>query len=134
MSENYRTLLPEIAETLNMSVSELENKPADIQRLLCHIYQRNFKSDKPTIQKALGEVISLNIQTKKEIETAEKEKEISLSAGKTAVNNEKRSLIYRMEQIDKMLKYREEGQKEAARRQEQEQQENINNREINKNE
>lgn len=33
-----RTLFPEIAEILNISVSEIENMPTDVQQLLLHTY------------------------------------------------------------------------------------------------
>ena len=114
MSENYKLLLPEIAEILNMSVTEIESRPADIQQMLCHIYKRNDQSDKPTIQKALGEVISLNIKTRKEIETAEKEKELSSSTSKSTIQNAendkdnyKRSLVNRLERTERLLRDRE---------------------------
>lgn len=67
-------LIPEIAKILNMSVSELENKPSDIQNLLCHIYKRHYRSDKTTLQIALSEIITNN-KTTKEIEAAKEKKE-----------------------------------------------------------
>lgn len=59
------SLLTEIAETLSMSISELENKPFDIQQLLIHIYlNRNNQAD---IQKQLLAIISPNYETERDI-------------------------------------------------------------------
>lgn len=102
---NYMELLPEIAKIMNMPVSQLKSKPVDILQLLCHVYQRNYKSDKLTIQLALCEFIKPNEQTKKEIEAARKEKEESISSEYNKENQSfKRNMINRMEQVDRMLK------------------------------
>lgn len=62
---NDTSLLTEIAETLSMSVSELENKPFDIQQLLIHTYlNQNNQAD---IQKQLLAIISPNYETERDI-------------------------------------------------------------------
>ena len=62
---NDTSLLTEIAEALSMSVSELENKPFDIQQLLIHTYlNRNNQAD---IQKQLLAIISPNYETERAI-------------------------------------------------------------------
>ena len=69
-SESYRSLLPEIANLLNTSVSAIERYPTDIQQALCKIYTDNYHSDQLTIQQALGRVVQLNSETEKQIEQA----------------------------------------------------------------
>lgn len=54
------TLLPEIAEVMDMSVSELESKPADIKQMLILDYTNNYMSDPKTIQESLSAIISPN--------------------------------------------------------------------------
>ena len=68
--ESYKSLLPEIANLLNMSVSSIEKYPADIQKALCNIYTDNYYSDQITIKLALGRVVQLNTETEKQIEQA----------------------------------------------------------------
>lgn len=68
--ENYKSLLPEIANLLNTSVSVIEHYPNDIQRALCEIYADNYHSDQITIKQALGKVVQLNSETEKQIEQA----------------------------------------------------------------
>ena len=68
--ESYKSLLPEIANLLNMSVSSIEKYPADIQKALCNIYTDNYYSDQITIKQALGRVVQLNTETEKQIEQA----------------------------------------------------------------
>ncbi len=68
--ENYQSLLPEIANLLNMSVSSVERYPNDIQKTLCDIYTDYYHSDEITIKQALGRVVQLNAETEKQIEQA----------------------------------------------------------------
>ena len=68
--ESYKSLLPEIANLLNMSVSSIEKYTADIQNALCKIYTDNYYSDQITIKQALGRVVQLNTETEKQIEQA----------------------------------------------------------------
>lgn len=66
--ENYKSLLPEIANLLNVSVSVIERYPADIQRALCDTYTDYYNSDQITIKQALGRVVQLNSETERQIE------------------------------------------------------------------
>ena len=68
--ESYKSLLPEIANLLNTSVTAIEKYPSDIQKALCHIYADNYYSDQITIKQALGRVVQLNGETEKQIEQA----------------------------------------------------------------
>lgn len=71
--ERYKSLLPEIANLLNTSVSAIERYPTDIQQALCKIYTDNYHSDQLTIQQALGRVVQLNSETEKQIEQAKQQ-------------------------------------------------------------
>ncbi len=63
-SGDYKALLPEIAEMLNMSVSALEKRPSDVQMMLAQIYTANSSADSATIREALGQVVELNTATR----------------------------------------------------------------------
>lgn len=65
--ENYKSLLPEIANLLNLSVSAVERYPTDIQMALCNTYVNNYKSDEIVIKQALGQIVQLNGKTETEI-------------------------------------------------------------------
>lgn len=69
-TEEYRSLLPEIAHLLNISVSMIERYPSDIKTALCDIYTDHYHSDSITIKKALGQVVQLNAETQRQIEQA----------------------------------------------------------------
>lgn len=72
-SESYQSMLPEIANILNISVSSIEKYPTDIQKVLCNIYTDNYHSDQITIKQALGRVVQLNTETEKQIEHSEQQ-------------------------------------------------------------
>ena len=74
MNGNYKELLPEIAELLNTSVSELESRPEDMQCLLGQVYINNYYSDIFEIKQELGKVIELNSATQSEIQAYEQQK------------------------------------------------------------
>lgn len=65
--ENYKSLLPEIANLLNLSVSAVKRYPTDIQIALCNTYVNNYKSDEITIKQALGQIVQLNSKTENEV-------------------------------------------------------------------
>jgi len=71
--ESYRSLLPEIANLLNTSVSYIEKYPTDIQKTLCEVYIAHFDSNEIIIKQALGQVIQLNTETEKQIEQAKQQ-------------------------------------------------------------
>lgn len=70
LSESYKSLLPEISNLLNVSISVIERYPADIQKALCDIYTDNYHSDDITVKQALGQVVQLNSETEKQITQA----------------------------------------------------------------
>lgn len=74
--ESYKSLLPEIANLLNISVSTIKKYPSDIQKALCHIYTDNYHSDHIAIKQALGRVVQLNAETEKQIEQARQQSPI----------------------------------------------------------
>lgn len=71
--ERYKSLLPEIANLLNTSVSYIEKYPTDIQKTLCEVYIAHFDSNEIIIKQALGQVIQLNTETEKQIEQAKQQ-------------------------------------------------------------
>lgn len=71
--ESYRSLLPEIANLLNTSVSYIEKYPTDIQKTLCEVYIAHFDSNEIIIKQALGQVVQLNTETEKQIEQAKQQ-------------------------------------------------------------
>lgn len=77
---NYLALLPEIAKSLNVSVSSLESRPLDVQMMLAQVYINNYYADNIAIKEALGQVVELNTVTENEIEQA---KQIEMSANNT---------------------------------------------------
>lgn len=60
-NNEYQSILPEIAELLNVSVSKLEHYPVDMQMLLCRVYINNYQLGKEAAQQALNNVVNLNI-------------------------------------------------------------------------
>ena len=55
-SQHYaRLLLPEIADVLGVTVSQLESKPIDVQLILAQTYVNCWHSDNCSIKKALEE-------------------------------------------------------------------------------
>ena len=66
-AESYKSLLPEIADLLNTSVSSIEKYPTDIQKMLCEVYISNYHSDEISIKQALGQIVRLNTETERQI-------------------------------------------------------------------
>lgn len=66
--QDYSTLLPEIADLLNVSVSTLEHYPTDMQAMVCQIYINNYHLDEVSTIQAIGNVLNLNIDTENHIE------------------------------------------------------------------
>ncbi len=62
------TLLPEIAQVMNMSVSELESKPMDIKSMLVLDYTNNYESSIEDIQASLSNIINPNTDVEKNLE------------------------------------------------------------------
>ena len=90
-------LLPEIAEILNISISQLEQYPADVQLILCQTYINECKFGKDDVAKILNQVINLDIDnigiTKevKELNPPNLDNELSESDKK--VNQNKRTYL-----------------------------------------
>jgi len=93
-SDDYLSLIPEIARLLNMSVSAVKRYPNDIQHILCEIYANNYKADEITLKQALGQVVQLNSETEQEIKNytyaSEKAKKFDkgISYNKHSENNQ----------------------------------------------
>lgn len=62
-SQNTDKLLPEIAELLNTSISQLEQYPRDMQLILCQAYINNCELGKDETAKALNSIVNLDIDT-----------------------------------------------------------------------
>lgn len=58
-----RLLLPEIADVLDVSVSQLERKPIDVQILLAKTYVNGWQSDKESLKQMLKANIYVNDNT-----------------------------------------------------------------------
>lgn len=100
-SENYLSLIPEIAQILNMSVSSVKSFPNDIQQALCSTYVNNYHSDPISIKQELGRIIHLNAETEKEIDNPKR----NCTAGKKEISL---SSIFSREQISRNAKIIEE--------------------------
>lgn len=57
----YKSLLPEIAELLGVSVSMLESYPTDLQMIICKTYIDNCQINTETVVEALNSIINLDI-------------------------------------------------------------------------
>ena len=86
-----QSLIPEIAGILNMSVSEIESKPQDIQMMLKNMYTANYFADPATLQETLTCIINPNYETKRDLEEhqTEKEKSLVVSAKEADSDNRK---------------------------------------------
>ena len=96
-------LLPEIAEILNISISQLEQYPADVQLILCQTYINECKFGKDDVAKILNQVINLDIDN---IGIIKKVKELNppnldneLSESDKKVNQNKRTYLISRNQI-----------------------------------
>ena len=69
------SLLPEIAEIMDMSVSELESKPMDIKSVLILDYTNNYESSIENIQASLSNIINPNQKVEQNLEQSKKEKQ-----------------------------------------------------------
>lgn len=56
---NYKSLLPQIAQLLDVSVAKLESYPADMQMFLCQTYINNYNLTDEAARQALCNVINL---------------------------------------------------------------------------
>ena len=84
--EYVKSLLPEIANTLNCSVGELEERPFDVQIALAQTYVNVSSADELTIKVALSQIIELNTQTQTEIDRLKAEKSKENESNVTSVS------------------------------------------------
>jgi hypothetical protein len=59
-TDDYTSLLPEIAELLNVTISTLEHYPTDMKMLICQTYINNYPLDSNDTKQALLNVINLD--------------------------------------------------------------------------
>lgn len=64
---NYKSLLPQIAQLLDVSVAKLESYPADMQMFLCQTYINNYNLTDEAARQALCNVINLEQSESKHI-------------------------------------------------------------------
>lgn len=88
-SPNTDKLLPEIAELLNTSISQLEQYPRDMQLILCQAYINNCELGKDEAAKALNSIVKCDNQAV--------EKDLQQSEVKERIN--KRSYLLSRNQI-----------------------------------
>ena len=73
-SQHYaRLLLPEIADVLGVTVSQLESKPIDVQLILAQTYVNCWHSDNCSIKKALEEDLYVDDKSSREAEIENQE-------------------------------------------------------------
>lgn len=76
-------LYPQIAEALNISISQLEQYPSDMKQILCQAYINNCELGKDDVAEALNGIVNLDVD---EVGIKEVEKQ----QDNTAVDNELR--------------------------------------------
>ena len=64
---DYLSLLPEIADILHCTVSELQSRPHEMLDILAKTYINYWHSDRQTIQNALERITDLNHETENEL-------------------------------------------------------------------
>lgn len=117
-------LLPEIAEILNISISQLEQYPADVQLILCQTYINECELGKDDIANALNQIINLDIDSigiTKEDRKADPpniEKELK-EADKNKSQNKRNYLISRNQIIENARKIAELNSKQQLQQTEQ---------------
>lgn len=72
--DSYFRLLGEVAELLNTSVSALQNRPEDIQLMLCKTYADFWLCDTTTMKRELDRIITVNGRTLSDIQEYEHKK------------------------------------------------------------
>ena len=71
---------------MKISVSSLENRPAELRMLLSETYVNHWWCDKRTIQQALNEVTQLGFTAQTELETANRHREAENNTPETRKN------------------------------------------------
>ena len=67
-SKDSSEMFAEIAKLMNMSVSQIESRPKDIQNLLVSIYKDNFESSPQELQEKLSAVMNPDVRTEEAID------------------------------------------------------------------
>lgn len=67
-SNDSSEMLADIAKLMNMSVSQIESRPKDIQNLLVSIYKDNFESSPQELQEKLSAVMNPDVRTEEAID------------------------------------------------------------------
>lgn len=123
-SNNIEKLLPEIAGVLNVSTSQLEQYPKDVQQFLCQTYINECELGKDDIANALNQIINLDIDSigiTKEDRKADPpniEKELK-EADKNKSQNKRNYLISRNQIIENARKIAELNSKQQLHQLEQ---------------
>lgn len=81
--ESYASLLPEIADIMNISTSSLKNRPPDVQLRLELAYVNFWFSDKATIQEVLNAITELGFSAQLELEAAHQQQEANNNTPET---------------------------------------------------
>lgn len=76
-TEDYLSLLPEVARLTGYSLSSLENYPMEIKVSLVKTYVNQCNADDATIREALSRLINLDMNATSEVQKAYQEKEQS---------------------------------------------------------
>lgn len=77
-------LYPQIAEALNISISQLEQYPSDMKQILCQAYINNCELGKDDVAEALNGIVNLDID-----EVGIKEIEKILQNARTIADSDK---------------------------------------------
>lgn len=86
------SLLPEIADIMCLSTSELESRPAELRLFLAQSYVNYWFCDRATIQEELNRITELGFSAQNELEAAHRQREASNNTPET------RKDIHEMEQ------------------------------------
>jgi hypothetical protein len=96
-------LYPQIAEALNISISQLEQYPSDMKQILCQAYINNCELGKDDVAEALNSIVNLDIDKvgikpeEKQCDNQAVEKDLQQSEVKERIN--KRSYLLSRNQI-----------------------------------
>lgn len=96
-------LYPQIAEALNISISQLEQYPSDMKQILCQAYINNCELGKDDVAEALNGIVNLDIDKvgikpeEKQCDNQAVEKDLQQSEVKERIN--KRSYLLSRNQI-----------------------------------
>lgn len=125
-------LYPQIAEALNISISQLEQYPSDMKQILCQAYINNCELGKDDVAEALNNIVNLDVDTVG-IKPNEKQKDDplvdeDLQQSEVKGRKNKRSFLLSRQQILQNAKtISQQGSKQYDRQQEEQISRNNNN-------